>query len=136
MNSDLQSRAMTSRVASVVGAFGFLAATSMVSVMAAAPPVAPSRALPGTIEFNRDVRPILSDKCFKCHGPGIQMKGLRLDLEEVAKQPLPDGRVAVVPGDAGKSELIHRVTATDEMVRMPRSQAGPGEPLNDSEVQV
>src|SRR5579871_4272869 len=42
-----------------------------------------SAAKPPAIEFNRDVRPILSDQCFKCHGPGTQMRGLRLDLEDV-----------------------------------------------------
>src|SRR5262245_57215098 len=115
----------TPRVLGVVVALGLLCATLMPVTRAASQAARPAsaspvgqaarqaapEALPQTIAFNRDVRPILSDKCFKCHGPGTQMKTLRFDLEEVAKQALPDGRVAIVPGDVAKSEMIQRVTA-------------------------
>ena len=90
---------MTSRFAYRTGMFGLLYAVTFFQVAQAAPQVPPPRVPSRTIEFNRDVRPILSDKCFKCHGPGTQMRGLRLDIEDAAKQPLRDGRVAVVPGE-------------------------------------
>ena len=86
------------------------------------PPSAVAQPLPATIEFNRDIRPILSDKCYPCHGPGTQMATLRFDSEEGAKQALRDGRFAIVPGDPARSELIARVTAADPAVRMPRTE--------------
>ena len=79
-------------------------------------------ALPQTIAFNRDIRPILSDKCFKCHGPGTQMATVRFDLEDGAKHALTGGRFAVVPGDPDNSQMIKRITATNPAVRMPKSQ--------------
>ncbi|MCU0247275.1 MAG: DUF1553 domain-containing protein [Bryobacter sp.] len=67
------------------------------------------------LEFNRDVRPILSDKCFQCHGPDAKAKGipLRLDQEEDAK------RRAIVPGNPDQSPLIQRITADKPARRMP-----------------
>ena len=111
----------TARI-SGLAALGFIAAIRMQGVQAA-PQAAGQDALPQTIEFNRDIRPILSDKCFQCHGPGTQMATLRFDLEDGAKHALRGGRFAIVPGDPDKSELIQRVTATNPAVRMPRSRA-------------
>jgi hypothetical protein len=106
------------------------------ALVQAAPPTTTPDALPQTIEFNRDIRPILSDKCFKCHGPGIQQANLRLDLEEPAKRPLNGGRFAILPGDSAHSLLIERVIASNPAVRMPKSQGGaaPGEPLTNREI--
>jgi len=100
-----------------------------------APAPAPD-SLPATIEFNRDIRPILSDKCFQCHGPASQMATLRLDLEDGAKHALSGGRFAVVPGDPAKSQMITRVAAVNPIVRMPRAQGGTaaGEPLTERQV--
>ena len=71
------------------------------------------------VQFNRDVRPILSDKCFACHGPDAKAKGiaLRLDSEEAAKR-------AIVPGDVVGSKLIRRITAAMPAMRMPPVSAG------------
>ncbi|MSV36147.1 MAG: DUF1549 domain-containing protein, partial [Bryobacterales bacterium] len=93
---------------------------------------APEEAIPARIEFNRDVRPILSDKCYTCHGPGKQMGTIRFDREEVAKHELSGGRHAIVPGDPGKSLMVQRITATGPGVRMPLN----GEPLSEREVAV
>ena len=73
------------------------------------------------IDFNREIRPILSDKCFACHGPDATSKRikLRLDSEEAAKADLGRGRRAIVPGDTSRSELVKRITAEDESMRMP-----------------
>src|SRR5262245_33010415 len=76
------------------------------------------------VEFNRDVRPILSDNCFQCHGPDQNKRkaSLRLDMEEAA--PGKGGRSVVVPGDPAKSELFRRLTAEDESQRMPQAKTG------------
>ncbi|PWU05938.1 MAG: hypothetical protein C5B51_13335 [Terriglobia bacterium] len=97
-----------------------------------APPSTSTAPLPQLVEFNRDIRPILSDKCYTCHGPGRQMGGLRFDREDVAKQELKSGKIAVVPGDTARSEMIRRVSAVETAVRMPRG----AEPLSAREVAV
>lgn len=73
------------------------------------------------VSFNRDVRPILSDHCFTCHGPdsGARKAGLRLDRKEEALAILESGSAAVVPGDPDASELLARITDEDELTRMP-----------------
>ena len=80
------------------------------------------------LEFNSDVRPILSDNCFACHGPDRNRRqaGLRLDREESAKQRLASGNVAIVPSDPDKSALLKRVTHEDEQKRMPHVSSGKG----------
>jgi len=71
------------------------------------------------IRFDRDIRPLLSDNCYACHGPGKQEAGLRLDSAEAAAKPLDGGGRAVVPGNAAESEMIARIMATDPDVVMP-----------------
>jgi hypothetical protein len=77
------------------------------------------------VEFNRDIRPVLSDKCFTCHGPdkARRLTKLRFDVEAEAKQDL-GGRFAIVPGDSAKSEMIRRITAADPARRMPPAASG------------
>ena len=72
------------------------------------------------LEFNRDIRPILSDKCFACHGFDAKTRegGLRLDTEEGAYS-LKDGVQAIKPGDLQGSEVWHRITHVDEDEVMP-----------------
>jgi mono/diheme cytochrome c family protein len=72
------------------------------------------------IDFARDIRPILSENCFSCHGPdkAARQADLRLDLRAAALSDL-DGRRAIVPGDPGKSELFRRISTTDADERMP-----------------
>jgi hypothetical protein len=73
-----------------------------------------------TPDFNRDIRPILSDKCFACHGPDTtKLKGkLRLDVRDVAIQ-----KGAIVPGKPAESELVRRINAADAAERMPPPQS-------------
>ena len=72
-------------------------------------------------DFARDVRPVLSNRCFKCHGPdeGNREAGLRLDLREEALRELDSGSRAVVPGHPDDSELIARITSSDSDLVMP-----------------
>src|SRR6478752_2668300 len=72
------------------------------------------------LSFNRDIRPILSSKCFACHGFDAKKReaDLRLDTPEGATAD-HDGSRAIVPGDLAKSELWRRVTSTDEDELMP-----------------
>jgi hypothetical protein len=79
---------------------------------------------PGPIQFNRDIRPILSDVCFQCHGPDKAKRkaGLRFDTEEGARVDL-GGYQAIVAGKPAESELIKRITSTDKSKRMPPAAA-------------
>jgi len=96
-----------------------LAAILATPVLAAEPP------LPAKIEFNRDVRPILSDTCFKCHGfdPKHREGGRRFDLREAALAEI-DGVRAIVPGNLKASEAHLRLHTTDPDDQMPPPKSG------------
>ena len=83
--------------------------------------------VPDDLDYNRDVKPILSDKCFACHGPDQkkQKAGLRLDLAAHAYDPLPEspGKVAISPGSLRNSEVFRRITSTDTEVMMPTPES-------------
>lgn len=97
----------------------------------AAPPVEPvmltrTLATPGAfdkVEFDRDIKPILADRCFKCHGPDEaareQTGGLRLDSFDGATVDLGKGAQAIVPGDPARSVMIQRLLDSDPDERMP-----------------
>ncbi|MDG1894266.1 MAG: hypothetical protein P8J37_05085, partial [Fuerstiella sp.] len=78
-----------------------------------------------SVTFNRDVRPILADKCFHCHGPDSATReaDLRLDVEESAKLDR-DGQVAVRSGDSQHSELVRRIMSPDSDLQMPPADSG------------
>jgi hypothetical protein len=80
--------------------------------------------------FARDVKPLLARKCFACHGPTASEGGLRLDDPHAALAELDSGLRAIVPGDVENSELIARVMAEDEALRMPLE----GKPLTPAEI--
>jgi len=75
------------------------------------------------MDYNQHVKPILSDKCFACHGPdkAKQKAGLRLDQSTGAYGLLPEspGKVAVAPGKLAKSEMFHRIISADPEYKMP-----------------
>ncbi|HLU39948.1 MAG TPA: DUF1549 domain-containing protein, partial [Planctomycetota bacterium] len=79
----------------------------------------------GAVDFNRDVRPLLSDRCFKCHGfdEAARKAGLRLDVREGQLAAIR-GRRPVVPGDPDASELIARIESPDPKRRMPPPSSG------------
>jgi hypothetical protein len=79
--------------------------------------------IPDTISYNFNIRPILSDKCYKCHGPDASKReaGLRLDLPESAYKALKDNPKAhaLVPGEPGLSEVYRRISTQDTSELMP-----------------
>lgn len=77
--------------------------------------------LPATVDFNFDIRPILVQKCYLCHGPDPESReaNLRLDTYEGATAALENGGKAIVPGRPGKSRLIERITHSDPDQIMP-----------------
>jgi hypothetical protein len=81
---------------------------------------------PLRIDFNRDIRPILSDKCWACHGPDAANKKirLRLDSEAAALADLGRGRRAIAPRHPELSEMVKRISATDADMRMPPVSSG------------
>src|SRR5690348_4069981 len=76
--------------------------------------------VPGAVDFQREVRPILSENCFQCHGPdkNTRMAGLRLDTRDGAFAARPDGTV-IAPGNPQSSLLYQRISHEKESMRMP-----------------
>jgi len=90
------------------------------SIGAAEPPIPP------TIDFNRDVRPILSENCFFCHGPDKNKRkaDLRLDTKAGLLTAIEGKRFPAVPGHPEQSEIYKRITTTDDDDRMPDPKSG------------
>src|SRR5437763_2839867 len=82
---------------------------------------ASATAADGKLDFGRDIRPILADNCFRCHGPDAKQRqaGLRLDIRDEATRKLESGLAAVVPGDLASSSLVARIMSADDSERMP-----------------
>ena len=81
--------------------------------------------LPEVVDFNYHVKPILSDRCYQCHGPDEKTRkaGLRLDLESIAFSKLESGKRAFSSGNLHKSESAHRIIHEDPDVIMPPPEA-------------
>ncbi|MFM8879343.1 MAG: DUF1549 domain-containing protein, partial [Verrucomicrobiota bacterium] len=88
------------------------------------------------VRFNRDVRPLLSEHCFHCHGfdANTRKSGLRLDLREEALKPAKSGTIPIVPGNPGASEVFRRITTADPEDQMPPAPEHP--PLNPTQREV
>ena len=83
----------------------------------------PKEKLPAKVDFNNHIRPILSDRCFKCHGPDEKQRkaNLRLDIADSAFAALKEspGSFAIVPGDPAHSQVFLRISSTDTSEQMP-----------------
>src|SRR2546423_411439 len=92
------------------------------------------------VDFTRDVKPILSNVCFKCHGPdaaerkgGTKARALRLDTPEGAYADY-GGAIPIVPGHPEKSDLIERIASTDDDTIMPPKKSGRA--LTPAEIEI
>ena len=103
---------------------------SLLAVAATATPAA-------AVDFNADIRPIFSDRCYTCHGPdaATRMSALRLDSEEGTFQPLSNGGFAIVRGAPERSEIIRRVASENAALRMPPAAFGHA-PLSSAEIET
>ena len=102
--------------------------------------VAPCNARPAikaaeSIDFNRDVRPILSDKCLFCHGPDAQERqaDLRFDEEDSALRDR-GGYAVIVPGEASRSEIMNRILSNEPQLLMPPPDSH--KHLNENEISI
>jgi hypothetical protein len=97
-----------------------------VSLVLGAAPGAVAAAAAPAVDYDRLVRPILSERCFTCHGPDADARqaNFRLDTKEGAFAKLSSGGFAIVPGDAAASALLERVTTNDAVRRMPPAYLG------------
>jgi hypothetical protein len=96
---------------------------------------AQTQSAPDAFAFNRDIRPILSEHCFQCHGPDAQQRqgDLRLDLYQDALQAGQSGNLAIVPGQASKSEVWARIHSQDPELVMPPPHTG--KPLTPGQIE-
>src|SRR5205823_445160 len=112
--------------------------SALTALAALAVPARAANPAAAKVDFNREIRPILSNQCAKCHGPDPKERkggtdGLRLDVRDDAIADL-GGYAAIVPGHPEKSELIKRILSTDDDERMPPK--GSGKKLTPLELDV
>ena len=117
------------RPASITNIFTPLLLIGLALFQVACQPVSSSEAdltnqpLPKEVDFNFHIRPILADRCYKCHGPdgNTREANLRFDIKEAAFALLDtiENRYAIVPGNLKRSELAHRISSTDPEIMMP-----------------
>ena len=112
------------RVAALTPGFRFLAVSGL--ALGLMTPLCTRAAGKGPVDFDRDIRPILSDNCFACHGPDDKERKakLRFDRKDDAFLPLKSGGYAIVPGHPEQSGLIARILTKDEDDLMPPPKSG------------
>ena len=98
----------------------------LLGIFAVLPACTVARAADEPINYTRDIRPILSNSCYACHGPDADKREaeLRFDTAEAATKKLDSGGFAVVPGNLAKSVLYQRLVHDDEDERMPPADSG------------
>jgi hypothetical protein len=108
-----------------------LAVAAGCSAVGARLPALEAQTLPKRVDFIHEVRPILREACYKCHGPEKRKGSLRLDVKALAMKGGEDGPV-IIPGQGDKSPLVQRLTSTDEDQRMPQKAA----PLTPEQIRL
>lgn len=107
------------RFGSILCLVWFLSCSCLCGIVAA-------QEAPQKLSFNQDIRAILSDACFQCHGPDDNKRhgGLRLDQAAAAYGAGESGSVAIVPGKLDESEVIRRILSDDADLKMPPAESG------------
>src|ERR1700686_1006485 len=100
----------------------WIAAFALVAALRAQAPA-------GKVEFTRDIQPVFEQSCYSCHGPKMQMAGLRLDEKTAALAGGQSGPV-IAPAKSAESALYRRVAGIGEQARMPMG----GKPLDESQI--
>jgi len=117
---------MSLRPLSFVVAFVFISSASAAAERPAGAPVPP-------VDYGRDVKPLLTEHCIKCHGPDKAEGGLNLSERAAALKELDSGAHAIVPGKPDQGELLIRVSSSDADLRMP---PGDEKPLTSAQIDV
>src|SRR5438876_1109383 len=102
-------------------------ATVVVTTLALCSVAAASDSDSAPVAFNRDIRPILSERCFTCHGPdksSARKTNMHFDTEDGAFTQLASGGFAIVRGDPSKSVMYQRISSSNEAFRMPPAYFG------------
>lgn len=86
------------------------------------------------VRFDRDIQPLLSDKCFRCHGPDAKTRQAELRLDELSQLLTDPAQQIIAPGRASASELVHRLVAEDADTRMPPEDSG--QRLTEKEIEL
>ncbi|HEX3870355.1 MAG TPA: PSD1 and planctomycete cytochrome C domain-containing protein [Pirellulales bacterium] len=99
----------------------FIVALRVAAIASCLASMSPRAEAEEPLQYNRDIKPILSGNCFFCHGPDHESRqaGLRLDSRDEAVEAADSGTLAIVPGKPEESEMIRRIFADDEDERMP-----------------
>lgn len=123
-------RVVVPTILSIVAAIVFFPNSRRAKGVEAASPAATK------VDFDREIRPLLSDRCFRCHGPNEKDRkgGFRLDQEKSALGKSESGEHPIVPGKPESSELIRKITAADASERMPPVDSG--KTLSKSEIEL
>jgi hypothetical protein len=116
----------------------FLGLVLFLSILTGCRRQSPIAAASDSVDFNIHIRPLLSDRCFKCHGPDANQRkaNLRLDIRENALSALKDNpkEHVIVPGNSAGSEVYRRISSSDTSQRMPPVSSNLK--LNDQEVEL
>ena len=100
--------------------FVLLASASLAWILGATQAAPAAEAPTKPVDFNREIRPILSDNCFKCHGPDEKMRMAHMRLDETEGLFVDRGGYKIiVPGDAAQSKIYQKISSTNAAVRMP-----------------
>jgi hypothetical protein len=105
--------------------FALLASASLAGIFGATHAAPAAEAPTKPVDFNREIRPILSDNCFKCHGPDEKMRMAKMRLDETEGLFVDRGGYKIiVPGDAAQSKIYQKISSTNAAVRMPPVYSG------------